>query len=114
MIDKEGADHVIAWCNLEIARKTEVYEDLTRPRNDPYANGEYSGYMHAMRDVKSQMERIKWSIEGRNVRQAAAPPDTSYLDRLMELCSNRKSEMRKSARIANLNEGLRKTDLAEK
>jgi hypothetical protein len=40
-----------------------VYEDLTRPRNDPYANGEYSGYMHAMRDVKSQMERVKWSAK---------------------------------------------------
>lgn len=63
MIDKEGADYVIAWCNLEIAQKTKVYEDLTRSRNDPYANGEYSGYMHAMRDVLSHMERVKWSAK---------------------------------------------------
>jgi len=69
MIDKEGADHVIAWCNLEIARKTEVYEDLTRPRNDPYANGEYSGYMHAMRDVLSHMERVKWSAKVMKARR---------------------------------------------
>jgi molybdenum-dependent DNA-binding transcriptional regulator ModE len=86
-----------------------VYEDLTRPRNDPYANGEYSGYMHAMRDVKSQMERVKWAIERAKAGgQAAEPPVTPTLDRLMELCSNRKSEMRKMTRIANL-----KTDLVE-
>ena len=62
MIDIEGADYIIALCKAEIARKTEVYEDLTRPRNDAYANGEYSGYLHAMRDMISQMNRAKWSI----------------------------------------------------
>ena len=58
-----SVEHLIAMCELRMARKTEVYEDLTRPRNDPYANGEYSGYMHAMRDILSHMERVKWSAK---------------------------------------------------
>lgn len=87
-INKEGADRVIAWCNLEIAHKTETYEDLIRPRNDSYANGEYSGYVHAMEDVISQMEHIKWSIDIRQENQAKL----AGMLTAMELVENRKAE----------------------
>ncbi|MDD4051228.1 MAG: hypothetical protein PHR28_04930 [candidate division Zixibacteria bacterium] len=61
MIDNDGIDYVIALCDLKMSEKTRVYEDLTRPRNDPYANGEYSGYRHALEDVMSWMKMVKWA-----------------------------------------------------
>lgn len=59
MINVEGINHVVALCTAEMAAKTERYETITRPKNDAYANGEYSGYMHALEDLVAKLELIK-------------------------------------------------------
>jgi len=72
MINVEGIDYVVALCTMEMAAATERFETDTRPLNDPYANGKYSGYLHALEDLVAKLELIK-----KHVVTHAMEPDRS-------------------------------------
>jgi len=56
---KRYIDYILTLCKKERDEKTERFEQYTRPRNDAYANGEYSGYIHALDELVSKLELIK-------------------------------------------------------
>jgi hypothetical protein len=47
------------YCDVEIESETERWEDLGRPKNEGYINGSHSGHTHALRDLKSLIERLE-------------------------------------------------------
>jgi hypothetical protein len=58
-LDFVNAEWVKKYCDMTIAEETERFERDTRPRNDAYANGSYSGYVHALNDLKTLLERME-------------------------------------------------------
>jgi len=58
---REVLDEIIKLSTMLDKDETEKWESFGRPKNDGYINGSHSGYLHATRDIRSWIERIKWA-----------------------------------------------------
>lgn len=47
------------YCDMEIESETERWENLGRPKNDPYVNGSHAGHTHALQHLKKFIEMLE-------------------------------------------------------
>ena len=65
-LDYVNADWVKRYCDQTIKKESERFDKDTRPRNDAYANGSHSGYVHALDDLKSFIEMAEHAYASRS------------------------------------------------
>lgn len=69
-----NAEWVKKYCDMMTDDYTESFERNTRSRNDSYSNGEFSGKLHALKDLKrliESIERVNKPLKTRDVKNSA-------------------------------------------